>query len=98
MKTIIIIFMLLAIPVVSFAQNKKDIQNYIDNGIAYGQKDQYSKAISEFNNVIKIDPNNADAYNNRGLANRHKGNFDQALSDYSKDIKVNPSRFDAYNN
>ena len=72
-----------------------DIQYHINRGISYGQMGLYDQAISEFNIVIKIAPDNADAYNNRGLANQDKGNLDQALADYNKAIEIKPSHADA---
>ena len=47
---------------------KEAIQNYINKGIEYGNSGQLDKAINEFEKILKIDPNNVDAFNNLGDA------------------------------
>lgn len=97
-KTIITVFILL-LPVICFAGDRNDVQQQINKSISDGKMGLYDQAISKFNEDIKIDPNNADAYNNRGLAHQYyKRGLDQALSDYSKAIEINPAYAGAYNN
>ncbi|MBO8181071.1 MAG: tetratricopeptide repeat protein, partial [Archaeoglobus sp.] len=39
-----------------------EVQKLIDKGFKYFELGQYQKAVDEFKQVIKIDPNNAIAY------------------------------------
>jgi Flp pilus assembly protein TadD len=44
-----------------------------------GQRDRHGR----FDRVIKIDPNNADAFNGRGNAYENKGERDKAIADFN---------------
>jgi tetratricopeptide (TPR) repeat protein len=46
------------------------------------------RAIADFNEAIRLDPNFADAYNNRGNAYRVKRNFDLAIADFDAAIRL----------
>jgi tetratricopeptide (TPR) repeat protein len=78
----------------------------------YDQKD-YDGAIADYTEVIKIDPNNADAYHNRGLAKSNKlycirresenamscsTDYLGAIADYNKAIYINPRNTIFYSN
>ena len=71
---------------------------YTNRGIAYGNKQQYDRAIEDFNKAIELDPRDDIAYYNRGRAYENKQQYDRAIEDYNKAIELNP-RFDkAYSN
>jgi tetratricopeptide (TPR) repeat protein len=57
----------------------------------------YKGAIKEFNHVLKLNPNNAKAYNNRGSSNYGLQNYKEALKDMDKAIEINPQYAKAYN-
>jgi tetratricopeptide (TPR) repeat protein len=76
----------------------RDAKFYNNRGIAYGEKGQYDRAISEFNRAIEINPMDNKAYNNRGIVYRFQGQYDQAISDFNKAIEINPMDADAFNN
>jgi len=71
---------------------------YSNRGIAYADKKDYDRAIADFNEAIKINPNLAIAYNNRGSAVQSKGDYDRAIADYSEAIRINPNYAVAYSN
>ena len=48
--------------------------------------------------VIKVNPNNPEAYKNRGNAYRNNGQDDEAIADYSRAIQINPMYWNAYYN
>ena len=60
------------------------------------QQRQFDRAIAEFDQVIKLKPNDAVSWINRGAAYRQKGRFDTALQDYDRAISINPGSADAY--
>ena len=59
---------------------------------------QIDKAIEAYSYAIKLNPNNAAAYNNRGTAFHHKGEYVQAVKDYTRTIELIPDHVEAYNN
>src|SRR6516162_6773257 len=56
----------------------------------------YDQAITEFDEVIRRNPEIAVAYNNRGLAHYKKGELDNAITDYNAAIRLNPALAAAY--
>ncbi|MBN2246332.1 MAG: tetratricopeptide repeat protein [Candidatus Aminicenantes bacterium] len=76
----------------------RDAKFYNNRGIAFAEKGQYDRAISDFNQAIKINPRYNKAYNNRGIVYRLRGQYDQAISDFNKSIAINPLDAEAYNN
>jgi tetratricopeptide (TPR) repeat protein len=70
----------------------------LNNGIEYGSQGKDDEAIAEFSKAIKINSNDAEAYNNRGVVYKNKSNLEQAILDYSKAIEINPNLIEAYNN
>ena len=71
---------------------------YIYRGSAYVQLKDYDRAIADYNQAIKLDPNFTDAYNNRGLAYDDKKDYDRAIADYNQALKLDPSLAIAYYN
>ena len=93
-------------------ENNKNIQEYnlFNLGIQSINSKDYKLAIYYFNEVIKLNVNNVEAYYNKGLAkyylaNNEKGNkeeynkfINEAIEDYNKAIELNPNYSEAYNN
>jgi len=67
-------------------------------GYALVKKGQYDRAIDDFDQAIKIDPNNASAFSNRGAAYEIKDQYDHAIENYDQAIKLNPNLAIAWNN
>ena len=65
-----------------------EIQRHLDKGIQYGNEGDFEKAISEFKEVLNLDPKNIHAYNNIGVAYLRTGNLDQAIAYYTKAIDL----------
>jgi len=64
----------------------------------YSDTKDYDRAIADFNQALKLDPNDAIAYNERGLAYYHNKDYDRAIADFNQAIKLNPTFAIAYNN
>jgi tetratricopeptide (TPR) repeat protein len=55
-------------------------------------------APSRINQVIRLDPSDADAFSNRGAAYKGKGQYDRAVEDYNQAIRLNPNYATAFYN
>jgi tetratricopeptide (TPR) repeat protein len=56
---------------------------YNNRGFAYADQRKFDKAISDYNEAIRLNPNLAIAYNNRGIAYRRVGDHNKAHSDFA---------------
>ena len=56
----------------------------------YRCKLDYEGAIKEYSEALKIQPNNAEAYNGLGVAYRRMGKFELAIQNMSKGYNLNP--------
>ena len=83
------------------------IQNQEKHQIAYAEfyigltsqeKGEYEEAIRHYDQAIRINPQDAVAYNNRGIAKDALGRHDQAIDDFDQAIRINPQLTQAYNN
>ena len=61
-------------------------------------KQNYDKAIADYNESIRLDPKYAIAYNNRGDAWYHKKEYDKAIADFNEAIRLDPKTAVAYSN
>ena len=52
----------------------------------------FDKAAADYNEVIRLNPKDADAYRSRGVAYRDKGDLDKAIADYTEAIRLDPKR------
>ena len=55
-------------------------------------------AIEDFNNAIRLKPDNAAAYNSRGAIFIKFGQYQMAIEDLNNTIRLKPDDADAYNN
>ena len=70
---------------------------HYNRGIEWAAKNNYDRAIADYDIAIRLDPRNGDAYYNRGGAWGSKGDHDRAIADYDVAIKLNPKDPAAYN-
>jgi tetratricopeptide (TPR) repeat protein len=57
---------------------------------AYDRKQQYDRAIADYDTALQLDPAQADAFNHRGEVWRKKGDRRRALADFGATIRLNP--------
>jgi len=80
-------------------ENQRDLASaYFNRGVAYGYKGDFDRAVRDFDQAIKLDPNEAIPLNNRGSAYYQIGQVDRAIQDFDLAIKLNPNYPDALNN
>jgi tetratricopeptide (TPR) repeat protein len=68
---------------------------YCNRGSAYLEKKDYDRAIADYDQAVKLDPNDAAAYLGRGSAYLKKGDYDSAYADMEKVLQINPNNADA---
>ena len=91
-RLILILFLL---PSLLFAQDEKAYKLYGDAVEYYYQKD-FQKAISSFEEAIKLKPDFQFAYYNKALALFEIKSYNEAIKDFSIVIKMDSSYVDAY--
>ena len=64
--------------------NAQDAAYYTNRGIDRFQEGEYGKAIDDYTEAIRLNPNYPMAYNNRGIAWAAKGDHDKAIADFDK--------------
>jgi len=69
---------------------------YNIRGKVWGITGQYDKAIADFDEAIRLNPQDAPTYGNRGHAWYRKGDYDRAIADYGEAIRLNPLGADYY--
>ena len=70
--------------------NLKNDETYTANGISHLAAGLYLEALKDFNQAIKLNPNNVNAYMNRGNVYYALGQYQKALGDYDRVIELNP--------
>jgi Flp pilus assembly protein TadD, contains TPR repeats len=59
-----------------------------NRGISYQRLESFEKAIDDFSQAIRLDPNNANAYYNRGCCYDSIKELDLAICDYSVALEL----------
>jgi len=72
------------------APQQRTAKSYLDSADAAFKKRDYDNAIADYTQVIRLDPNNKDAYNRRGLSYSAKRDYDKAIADYTQAIRIDP--------
>ena len=65
-------------------------------GLALSEMGLPAEASKDFNEVIRLEPQNAEAYYGRGLSLHQLGNKKDAIDDFSRSIELNPEFTKAY--
>ncbi len=75
-----------------------DSRTYYHRGNDCYEKNDFDRAIENYNMAIVLNPNFSEAYFNRGLAYYNKKNYEKAISDYNKSAELDPRNPVIYNN
>ncbi|MFZ1108811.1 MAG: tetratricopeptide repeat protein [Rhodomicrobium sp.] len=70
--------------------------SHFNRANAYRELRDDDRAIADFNQAIRLVPEDALAYSNRGFANRKKGDYDRAVADYNRAMKLAPKNASPY--
>lgn len=71
---------------------------HYNRGNGYRENQDDDRAIADYSEAIRIDPNYEHAYYNRGITYDHKGDYDRAIDDYSDAIRLDPNDKSPYVN
>jgi tetratricopeptide (TPR) repeat protein len=71
---------------------------YMTRGNAYAGKGDWDRALRDYDEAVRIQPNNYDALVNRGNAYARKKERDKSTRDYDEALRLNPKMFQAYCN
>jgi tetratricopeptide (TPR) repeat protein len=58
-------------------------------------KGEWDKAIADYNQAIRLNPNYAEAYSNRGASYAMKEDYARARADWEKVLQLNPNHAQA---
>jgi len=64
---------------------------FTNRGIAYMDKGDFDRAIHDFDQAIRLNPDDADAFGYRGSAYDQKGDDKRAVQDFNQAIQMNPN-------
>ncbi len=74
----------------------EEAKGYHDRGLAKINLGQYSDAVEDYDEAIRLDPKFAVAYTNRGFAKNSLGQYAAAIEDYDEAIRLDPKDAVAY--
>ncbi|GAX61076.1 hypothetical protein SCALIN_C17_0110 [Candidatus Scalindua japonica] len=67
-------------------------------GVYYQKQGDMLRAVNEYETVLKLDSNNAEAHNNLGVIYREQNELDKAMEHYQFVVSLNPGMEEARNN
>ncbi len=76
----------------------KDAGAWYGRGVAYGNLDEYDKAIADWNKALRLDPKSAPAHNNLGVALGRQKKLDEAIAEFRKALALDPEYALAHSN
>ena len=71
---------------------------FTNRAFAYKRKGEWDKAITDYDEAIRLMPDLVFAFNNRGNAYYFKGQLDRAIEDYNTAISMQPDLAEAFAN
>ncbi len=67
-------------------------------GTAYFYQGEYKRAIADYDEMLRLNPQDAEAHNNRALAYAYLGEYKRAIEDFIEALRLNPQSAEVYNN
>ena len=90
------LFVALVIQRINYVKRVKSARGYVNLGNTFFLKSDFDKAIGDYNEAIRLNPQSATAYLQRGLAYVMKVNLNKAIDDFSESIRLNPKNATTY--
>ncbi len=80
------------------ARQPRTARGFLKRGRLRQARGELDKAISDYDQAVKLDPNYARAYSSRANMRQAAGDLSGAIKDYDRAIKLDPKYVNAYNN
>ncbi|MFQ5685657.1 MAG: tetratricopeptide repeat protein [Candidatus Scalindua sp.] len=77
---------------------EKRVVYHFNLGAYYQKQGNITRAVKEYETVLGLDPNNAEALNNLGVIYREQNDLDKAAEHYQLVVSLNPGMEEAHNN
>ena len=74
----------------------QDVKTYVERGMENSQAGRYDQALKDFNDALKLKPNDAMLITYRGVVYYAKGQTDLAMKDFNRAIEIDPKAGKAY--
>ena len=74
----------------------QDVKTLVDRGMENSQNGRYDQALKDFNDALKLKPNDAMLITYRGVVYYAKGQTDLAMKDFNRAIEIDPKAGKAY--
>ncbi|VAW31360.1 hypothetical protein MNBD_CHLOROFLEXI01-176 [hydrothermal vent metagenome] len=71
---------------------------YSGRGNIFQSLNQYEEALADYEEALRLDPEDSMTYSNRGIVFLHQREYEAALADYRKAIQLNPEYAKAFFN
>lgn len=78
------------------AADPNNVAAYYECACAYIKKCEYNQAIADFDEIIRCDPADAEAFRSRGHQRVNVGAYTEALDDYANAMRLDPGNADDY--
>lgn len=82
----------------AIALNKADDHSMLLRGNVYFERQEFAKAMADYNRCLEINPRNASAYSSRGSCLGAQGQYEDALKDITKALEMDSTILRAYVN
>jgi len=82
----------------SKSNNSSIISEMIQNGNVLFNTSEYDKAMTTFDQVLKLDSRSVDALNGKGLVFNNLGKYQEAISLFDMALKIDPNFVETLNN
>ena len=97
-KTTVLLAILLSVlfcAQAAFGQTPRTAEDYNVRGNSYYNKADYTNAIADFTQALKMEPNNAVFFANRAEAYFAAGDYNKSLADANQALKIQPDKTSA---
>jgi tetratricopeptide (TPR) repeat protein len=74
----------------------QDVKAFVERGVENSQAGRYDQALKDFNDALKLKPNDALLITYRGVVYYAKGQNDLAMKDFNRAIEIDPKAGKAY--
>ena len=92
MRTCVFVVVLVLVLTLSLfaCGSQSGAEEHFSAGEQLQDQEHWEEAIAEYDEAIRLNPQNADAYSNRGFAYFKLDQFEQAIQDYGEAIRLDP--------